>query len=283
MKSVRQMINLLSKPLPTIGLALLSLNLVLSLNLSSVSAAPGVRANIQEPGKINNALKSSGNNPTNPEYFYNWSGYVATASTPFTKVETSYIQPTVKCTVTGADSVFWTGFDGYNNGTVEQAGTEAVCGAANTTPTYFAWWEMYPTNSPQHMPITINPGDSIDVTVVYNKAKATYTMTVDDKTSKKKSADKATCASNQTCARDSADWIIETPTVDDEGDYAPLADWTSMNLATANASTSSKYLPISSYTNYPIDMSDYENNLMANVTTLNTAGNEFTDTWDAAQ
>jgi len=51
-------------------------------------------------------------------------------------------------------------FDGFNNGTVEQAGTAATCSyGADPTPSYYAWWEMYPTNNIQVAPLNVSPGD----------------------------------------------------------------------------------------------------------------------------
>src|SRR5581483_355717 len=115
-----------------------------------VSAGPGHQIHLL-PKRM--SLHASGSN--SPVYYYNWSGYAATTSQPFVAVQSIYTQPNVTCTTPGAWTLFWVGFDGYLNNNVEQAGTAAQCSSGtNPQPTYYAWWEMYPTNTIQVMPLT---------------------------------------------------------------------------------------------------------------------------------
>ena len=53
---------------------------------------------------------------------------------------------------------FWIGFDGWNNGSVEQGGTSAYCSGGRAT--YDVWWEMYPYNDVQTS-FAISAGDSM--------------------------------------------------------------------------------------------------------------------------
>src|ERR1700730_12786802 len=62
---------------------------------------------------------------------FNWSGYVATSSTAFKSVRSTFVQPAVTCPVSGAFTVFWVGLDGWTTGTVEQDGTAALCNGTN--------------------------------------------------------------------------------------------------------------------------------------------------------
>jgi hypothetical protein len=226
--------------------------------------------------------------------YYNWSGYAATSSEPFLAVQSTYVQPVVTCPVAGAYTVFWVGFDGFQNGTVEQAGTAAYCPTAKGEPSYYAWWEMYPTNYITSMPLTIRPGDTIHAKVTYNSSTASYTMTVTDSTTKQHYAEVAHCAQNLTCARASAEWIVERPTVGNN--YTPLADWGTMRLkgdkaanrtAIVNGKQSTKpvYQPVSGFVNNAIDMIDesYTGRYLATVGNLNGTGTVFADTWLAAE
>ena len=258
-----------------------------------ISAGPGHRANVSTPrGQIKkNTSNASGS--TSATAFYNWSGYAATGSTPYLAVQSTYKQPTVSCPVPGAWTVFWVGFDGYNNGTVEQAGTAAQCSTGSTpTVTYYAWWEMYPTNTIQVMPLTIKPGDTIQATVTYSASTKNYTMTVLDKTSAKSYNKVAACASGLTCARQSAEWIVERPSLN--GAYTPLANWSTMSLTNNQAATAMgtfngvsapNYQPVSAFTNTPINMVNYPYTgvTLATVNSLNQTGNRFGDSWKAAQ
>ncbi len=130
--------------------------------------------------------------------------------------------PTATCLGTPDEShVFWVGLDGFGSGTVEQGGTYAIC--EGTTPLYFAWWEMYPTNDITVV-YAVYPGDFIAASVVY--AKGSYKITVSDTTPAHATnfSTTQTCASNVTCARASAEWIAEAPTYGTT--IGNLAEWT---------------------------------------------------------
>lgn len=227
-------------------------------------------------------------------YYYNWSGYAVTGS-GFNEVQSTYVQPTVNCAVPNSWVVFWVGFDGYNNDTVEQTGTAAKCGSTpNSAPVYFAWWEMYPTNYIQTMPITVSPGQIIQATVTYTASNKIYGLKVANLSNGQQNIQNKTCAAGLVCARNSAEWIVERPAVN--GVYTSLANWGKMSLNSAQASNTQTYnrrtrqysnvmKPISSYSNNPINMVSTSPSayLLAIVSNLNTAGNSFTDTWQTAQ
>jgi hypothetical protein len=255
---------------------------------SSIAAGPGARVPTSMNRLPSTQLSTLSNSPT---AFYNWSGYAATATKPFNKVQTTFIQPRVTCTTPGAWTLFWVGFDGFQNGTVEQVGTAAQCPTAGVlTPTYYIWWEMYPTMSiaPDYS-VPINPGDSIRASVFYSYKNANYVMTVTNLTTSKTMTHIAACGSGLVCARNSAEWIVERPATN--GVYTPLAKWGTgtMKLSQAQASVSTTYTvsmkPVSAYSNTPINMVDYPytGKVLATIGALNSTGNQFTDTWKAAQ
>lgn len=276
----------------------------LSGTTSSGTAAPGQPLSVQN-GQLQ-PLAAHTQSPmvtkttaTPTAYYYNWSGYAATTSRPFVAVRSVYIQPAVTCTAPGAWSVYWVGFDGFTNGTVEQAGTAAQCGTGKPTLSYYAWWEMYsknPVTKIMTMPITIKPGDKIEDTVTYNASNGQYSLSVADLTNTSQHYTKvATCAAKGGCARQSAEWIVERPTFTN-GAYAPLNNWKSARLTTDQAAvttttnrTTKAVTPVfqsmSTFSYTAIDMIDYPytGEILASPGPLDAAGVAFSDTWQATQ
>jgi hypothetical protein len=268
--------------------------------VQSIAAVPGRRIpESQNPAlhaRLNKALTNTNVNASNSvEGYYNWSGYAATGTSSFNEAQSTFIQPTVTCPVAGAWTLFWVGFDGFNNNTVEQAGTAAQCSTGNKSqPIYYAWWEMYPTNTIQMMPITIKPGNTIQATVSYTASNANYSLNVTDLSNRQQYTTLTRCAANLTCARQSAEWIVERPTLN--GSYTPLADWGTMNLTNNKASNttttnrrnrvvSNVLQPITAFSNTPISMVNYPftGETLASVGNLNRSGTLFADNWQAAQ
>jgi hypothetical protein len=136
----------------------------------------------------------------------NWSGYISLPksgkTTKFSFVEANYSVPSVNCSVTSyAFSYHWVGLDGWNDGTVEQDGVGSFC--VNGSPTYFAWYEMYPA-SPT-IEFYLNPGDSISSTVDFYKGN--YYLALTDSISGQGFDIETQCAS--TCNNSSAEVITE--------------------------------------------------------------------------
>jgi hypothetical protein len=101
-----------------------------------------------------------------PKYSTNWCGYVATAPTPFTSVNASWIVPTVALSPTPAYSGIWVGIGGWyrNSNKLIQAGTEqdVIGGVAS----YSVWYEVYP-KAPVNV-ATISYGDTVTVEIYEN-------------------------------------------------------------------------------------------------------------------
>ncbi|MGW4056954.1 G1 family glutamic endopeptidase [Amycolatopsis sp. NPDC004747] len=156
----------------------------------------------------------------------NWAGYAITSlSSPaatFTHVHGSWTQRPITCPASDAWAIFWVGFDGWTNNTVEQGGSSARC--VNGTPVYELWWEMFPTNAIQPV-LTIDAGDSVSADVTYNAATAQYTITVADATKHTSFTTNQTCAANLVCSRSSADWIVEAVGRFGTSDFFPLANY----------------------------------------------------------
>ncbi len=212
----------------------------------------------------------------------NWSGYAATAAKPFTYVHSAYVQPAITCPGVANQWVSnWAGLDGYNTPTVEQDGTDAHCGGpGHTTPKYEAWYEMYPAGSVNVF--AVHPGDMIDASVSY--AYGEFSLTISDRTTGKSKTVTATCSS---CARASAEWIIERPALCNNAltncFLTRLADFGTSTMGGDEAQvTGGKVKGVAGFTNFPIDMVDPVSG--GGFISLDTvgplSGESFTATWD---
>ena len=91
-----------------------------------------------------------------------WAGYVEQAPAAFTAVSGTFTVPPLQTSPANNVSP-WIGIDGNGNGTVIQSGVTASVEPPQN-PDYEAWWETYPTNSPQDQ-FQAAPGDSITVNI----------------------------------------------------------------------------------------------------------------------
>lgn len=93
----------------------------------------------------------------------NWSGYVAQGS--FWQVGGAWTEPSVTCTATTAESVFWVGLGGYPDYPLYQAGSGAFC--RNGIPIHVLWYELLTpgTTSPLVALVQISPGDRISASI----------------------------------------------------------------------------------------------------------------------
>jgi hypothetical protein len=232
------------------------------------------------PGGV--MYRAPGNSTSYPTISLNWSGYATLSAKKFNYVHATFVQPAITCV--GKPYMItsnWVGFDGFNNETVEQDGTFAFCGGkADTTPEYWAWYEMFPAGSV--LVFRVTPGDIIDVSVSY--ASGTYTLTVSDLTSGKTHTQTATCSS---CLRDSAEWIIERAAFCvnrscTKAVLGALAPFRSTTMAGDTASIDGgKVMNLAAFHNIPIFMVDpLQRGFITDDTVGPVSGASFTATWD---
>jgi hypothetical protein len=179
----------------------------------------------------------------------NWSGYaVSAAANSVSDVAGSWVEPTASTTTSGYSSV-WVGIDGYSSSTVEQIGTEAD--VANGTVSYYAWYELYPSNMVTIPSVTVKPGDSISASVQYNSAQKDFVLTIDDST---ESESYTTTQSAPQAARSSAEWIVEAPS--SGRGVLPLANFGTVTFSNAYATISGATGPIDNpgWQTYAINM-----------------------------
>jgi hypothetical protein len=94
----------------------------------------------------------------------NWSGYVARGGDLW-QVSGSWTEPTVSCTATAAESVFWVGLGGYPSYPLYQAGSGAFC--RNGVPIHALWYELLEPGNPGPLVavVQIQPGDMISAAI----------------------------------------------------------------------------------------------------------------------
>jgi len=134
----------------------------------------------------------------------NWSGYADNQDT-YNSVAASWIQPAVNCSAGGGGgggilnsllggkglgnllgpgssaASFWVGLDGYSSNSVEQLGADSDCNG--TTPTYYAWWEMFPNPSQVlSSSYPVHPGDQMTAWVASNGSGTTFFLALKDAT-----------------------------------------------------------------------------------------------------
>jgi hypothetical protein len=215
----------------------------------------------------------------------NWSGYADTQTTSsYTFVQGSWTQPTATCTSGtrrlfgggGQYSSFWVGMDGYSSNTVEQIGTEADCNGR--TPSYYAWYEMYPSNSVNLSTTTypVRPGDHLTASV--SAPGTTFTLTLTD-SSEIPNWTKTVSIVSAGAAKSSVEWIAEAPSLCSwfSCTVAPLTNFGTVSFtnATANGTTA----PISAFPDSELVMVTNQNTVKALPSALSNAGNGFSDTW----
>jgi hypothetical protein len=248
---------------------------------ASAAVNPAAAETVLHPGgPMIQSGAAAGSQPTTVSE--NWSGYAATSKKQFTYVHSTWVEPAITCPgVPNQWTSNWVGLDGFNDQTVEQDGTFAHCGGSgDTTPKYEAWYEMYPANSVNVF--AVHAGDIIDASVTY--ANGEFSLTVSDLTTGKTATDTATCSS---CARASAEWIIERPALCNNAGttcfLTELADFGTSTMGGDEAQLAGGNVKgVGGFTNYPIDMVDpVSGGGFISLDTVGAlSGKSFTATWD---
>lgn len=211
----------------------------------------------------------------------NWGGYAVQAASKFTYASGTWTEPTATCTSSTTEyASFWVGLDGYSSDSVEQLGTDSDCDGR--TPSYYAWWEMYPANSVElsTSKYPVQPGNSLTATV--SVSGSTFTLTL-----KNNSAGWTftTTQSGSGLAQSSAEWIAESPEICNGSrcSLAKLADFGTVGFTSATAATGGSQEPISYFTAdggpHEIVCETSSGTVRAQPSALGSGGNNFTVTW----
>lgn len=199
----------------------------------------------------------------------NWSGYAVFNSGTASDVKGTWVVPSLSCTSTNTYSSAWIGFDGYNNSTVEQTGTEHDCSSGS--PSYYAWYEMYP--KPGYIvPLTIKAGDTINAEVKFT-GRGTFILTLTDVTTGKTYS---TTQKSNKAQLASSEWIMEAPW---SGGVLPLANFGTANFSNSNTTMNGVTKTISGFTFDRIDMVNSSGAFKDQTSGLNSNGDAFSVTW----
>ena len=116
----------------------------------------------------------------------------------------------------------WIGIDGWGSGDVLQAGTEtAVLGIFNTTQIY-AWWEWFPAGEVAITNLPVAAGDTMYCLICVNSTN-TATVYISNQSTGVSTRFSIAAPSGTTLVGNSAEWIVERPTVN--GALASLSDY----------------------------------------------------------
>ncbi len=207
----------------------------------------------------------------------NWSGYVVETSLTspqkgaVTDVKGTWILPSVHHWIMPyAASCVWIGIDG--NSSIEQVGTDSdYC---QGTPTYYAWYEMYPNNAVMAN-LKISPGDKISAEVKYLGQDNFRLMINDTTTGKSFSTTQKAPAAQES----SAEWIVEAPSY--SWRILSLANFGTVTFTNAQATLNGHTGTISdaAWKYDAVTMTTSSGTVKAQESTLSSSGTSFSVIW----
>jgi hypothetical protein len=198
----------------------------------------------------------------------NWSGYVAANGT-FTGVSGTWKVPQPTAGQVSASDATWVGIGGARGRDLIQAGTEETL-VGSSQVHYNAWIEMLPDVS-HPIPLTVNPGDSVTVSINQSGTDQ-WLITVADNTTGKSYKTTETYTSSRT----SAEWIEEAPSGGRR--VVPLDNFGTVAFSNATATVNGKQETAQQAGAKPVNMIDSSGRVIAASSALGTDGSSFTVT-----
>lgn len=200
----------------------------------------------------------------------NWAGYAAYGRAgSFTSVVATWVQPSVRCGSQTAYSAFWVGLDGYNTSSVEQLGTEADCSGGS--PSYYAWYEMYPKRGFYINTVAVRSGDVYTASVSY-QGSGKFFLTLRDATT---GSSFSTTQKLASARLGSAEAIVEAPW---SGGVLPLANFGTASFSGVKANSS----PLGGYSSIDPMTMDNPYGMVATPSPFSANGTAFSVRWSAS-
>jgi hypothetical protein len=199
----------------------------------------------------------------------NWSGYVASKGGPYTSVTGTWIVPKPSASLTTSAAATWVGIGGAKNRDLIQAGTEESVAGSNGVR-YSAWIEMLPASS-HTVPLKVNPGDSVTVTIT-QQSKDNWLITLKNNTTGKSYEAKE----NYQSSLSSAEWIEEAPSGGRR--VYPLDNFGTVSFSDASAVVDGKSLSAAAAGARAVSMTDSNGRIIAAASKLGSDGKSFTVT-----
>ncbi|MBV8085764.1 MAG: hypothetical protein JO247_13225 [Chloroflexi bacterium] len=178
---------------------------------------------VEQPVPASQPSPTGRTRPTSNESS-NWSGYEATGGN-YTTVTGTWTVPQTDGSTGGADAT-WVGIGGVTSRDLIQAGTESDA-SGNGRVRYQAWIETLPQAS-HTVPLTVNPGDSVTVTIA-EQSTDNWQVTLKDNTTGKSYQDTEQYQSSHS----SAEWVEEAPSGGRR--ILPLDNFGTVNFTAASA------------------------------------------------
>jgi hypothetical protein len=197
----------------------------------------------------------------------NWSGYEATGSN-FTSVTGTWTVPQTDGSTGGADAT-WVGIGGVTSRDLIQAGTETDA-SGNGRVRYQAWIETLPQAS-HTVSLTVNPGDSVTVTIA-EQSTDNWQVTLKDNTTGKTYQDSEQYQSSHS----SAEWVEEAPSGGRR--ILPLDNFGAVSFSAGSATKDGQAENISQLGGKAITMIDQSGQPIATTSALGQDGQSFTVT-----
>jgi hypothetical protein len=229
--------------------------------LQTPGGTSGTPAATAAPGPI--PSPAPGSSPS-----VNWAGYSASGGT-FTAVSATWTIPTVGTSTDPAADATWVGIGGVSSTDLIQAGTDAI--VENGQVSYAAWIETLP-QAAQNVPLTVSPGDQVNVAIT-EQSSGTWQIVIKDVTTSK--SYQTTVQYQST--RSSAEWIEESPSAGRRL-LLPLDDFGSIPFSAASAVVDGHQRTIAQANGEPITMEVSRGQELAIPSVLDADGAGFTVT-----
>ena len=174
----------------------------------------------------------------------NWSGGVvfAPSGQSFTWIEGDWVIPDVDAPTENEwyYCASWIGLDGDGSGDVCQAGigSQVYRSGTSVTRQFYPWWEWYPEPEVQITNLQVNPGDMITALLCASPGAGATEASVyfTNRTTGASTSLSFTAPSGTTLSGNSAEWIVEAPTVG--GQQSSMADFGEVFFSVCEAETS---------------------------------------------
>lgn len=197
---------------------------------------------------------------------HNWSGYAATDG-KFTSVSGTWIVPEPQAGGSYGTGATWVGIGGVTSHDLVQAGTEEMTNGSGASH-YEAWIETLPRPS-QPVPFTVNPGDSVTVSLSQQGSNGWLIKFQNNTTgqSYEKSLQYKSSLS-------SAEWVEEAPSA--RRGVLPLDNFGTVQFSAGSATKDGKSVSIAKSGAQPVKMADAAGQIIATPSDLSTDGQGFT-------
>ncbi|MBV9323742.1 MAG: hypothetical protein JO352_08160 [Chloroflexi bacterium] len=201
----------------------------------------------------------------------NWSGYAATGGT-YTAVSGTWTVPQfAPDSPAGADAT-WVGIGGVNTRDLIQAGTQQTV-SGNGSTQYQAWVETLPQAS-HPVPLTINPGDSVSISIDQAPQDQTHWQV---SFTNNTTGQTYQVTENYQSSMSSAEWIEEAPSAA-RGRQIPLDNFGSINFSQGSTVKDGQTVDIADAGAKPITMVARASRQTAQPSSLGADGSSFTVT-----